>query len=139
MQKLVERFLDYLHFERNCSPLTITDYASDLKQFVEFLTPPGEKTLPLEQIDHRVVREFVGLQYDRGLQKATVARKLVTLRTFFKYCIRENLLKQNPARLVNNPKLPKRLPRVISVDETAAMLDQMLHLQPRNQTPGDAR
>jgi integrase/recombinase XerC len=130
MQKLVERFLDYLHFERNCSPLTITDYASDLKQFVEFLTPPGEKTLPLEQIDHRVVREFVGLQYDRGLQKATVARKLVTLRTFFKYCIRENLLKQNPARLVNNPKLPKRLPRVISVDETAAMLDQMLHLQP---------
>ena len=130
MQKLVERFLDYLHFERHCSPLTITDYASDLKQFVLFLTPPGEKTLPLEQIDHRVVREFMGLQYDRGLQKASVARKLVTLRTFFKYCIRENLIKQNPARLVNNPKLPKRLPRIISADETGALLDQMLHLQP---------
>ncbi len=126
MKELIEKFLKYLHLERNYSRLTILDYAGDLKQFLQFLTPPGEKTLPLEQIDHRVVREFVSMQYDRGLQRASVARKLVTLRSFFKYCMREGLIKQNPARLVNNPKLPKRLPQVMSVDEVNAMLDQTL-------------
>lgn len=101
-------------------------YATDLEQFFEFITPPGEKPLPLEQIDHRVIREFVGHLYDRNVQKSSVARKLVTLRTFFKYCIREELVKQNPAKLVSMPKLPKRVPKVISVDEMSTMLEQLL-------------
>jgi integrase/recombinase XerC len=123
---LVEKFINYLEFERHCSRYTVLDYATDLEQFFEFITPPGEKTLPLEQIDHRVIREFVGHLYDRNLQKSSVARKLVSLRAFFKYCIRENLLKQNPARLVSLPKLPKRVPKVMSVEEMGAMLDQLL-------------
>jgi integrase/recombinase XerC len=126
MQQLIERFLQCLHFERNLSRYTIENFRTDLGQFYTFITPPGEKTLPLEQIDHRVIREFIAWEYDRGLQKSSVARKLIKLRTFFKYCIRENLIKQNPARLVSAPKLPKRVPRVISVDEMGALLDQML-------------
>lgn len=123
---LPERFINYLNVERHCSRHTLVDYATDLKHFFEFITPPGEKTLPLEQIDHRVIREFVGQLYDRNLQKSSVARKLVTLRSFFKYCIREGLIKQNPAKLVSMPKLPKRVPKVISVEEMSAMLDRLL-------------
>jgi integrase/recombinase XerC len=126
MQQLIERFLQYLHFERHLSAYTIENFKTDLGQFYTFLTPPGAETLPLEQIDHRVIREFIAWEYDRGLQKSSVARKLVKLRTFFKYCVRENLIKQNPARLVSAPKLPKRVPRVLSIDEMGAMLDQML-------------
>ena len=123
---LLERFIKYLHFERHYSRHTMLSYATDLEQFFEFITPPGEKPLPLEQIDHRVIREFMGHLYDRNVQKSSAARKLVSLRSFFKYCIREELIKQNPAKLVSMPKLPKRVPKVISVDEMTTMLEQLL-------------
>ena len=97
-----------------------------MREFHDFLTPPGAATLPLEEIDHRVIREYVSWNYDRTLEKVTVARKLTTLRTFFKYCMRENLIRQNPARLVSTPKLPKRVPNVITVDEMGALLDKLL-------------
>jgi len=139
MERLIERFLQYLHFERRCSPCTITNYAIDLRQFKEFITPPGEKTLPLEQIDHRVIREFMSHLYDRRLEKSSAARKLVALRAFFKYCVRESLIKQNPARVVNAPKLPKRVPRVMSVDEMGAMLDQLLSADPIDTQPRKRR
>lgn len=122
---LVVRYIKYLHFERNASRYTRLHFGSDLEQFFAFLTPPGEKTLPLEQIDHRVIREYVAHLYDRKLQKSSIARKLVSLRSFFKYCVRERLIKQNPARLVNLPKVPRRVPKIMSVDETGAMLDQL--------------
>jgi integrase/recombinase XerC len=126
MERLIDRFQQYLNFERHYSPSTIADYAHDLKQFYTFITPPGEETLPLEQIDHRVIREFVSWLYDQKLEKSSVARKLATLRTFFKYSMRENLIKQNPARLVSTPKIAKRVPRIMSAEEMGAMLDQML-------------
>jgi len=125
LQQTIARFLQYLEFERNTSPFTITEYGATLRDFDAFLTPPGEQTMALESIDHRVIREFVSWHYDRGLEKASVAKKLACLRTFFKFCIRENLVRQNPARLVSTPKLPKRLPRVIGADEMSALLDGM--------------
>src|SRR5580700_8184038 len=110
MNQLIDRFVYYLRFERNASSNTIREYRRDLQQFMGFLTPPGEKTMPLGHIDHRVIREFVGWNYDQRNAKSSVARKLAALRTFFKYCVREGLVKQNPARLVSTPKLPKRVP-----------------------------
>ena len=96
-----------------------------MEQFRDFLTPPGETTMPLGDVDHRIVREFVAWLYDRKLQKASVARKLAALRTFFKYCMREGIVKQNPARLVSTPKLPKRVPRVMSAEALNAFLDNI--------------
>jgi integrase/recombinase XerC len=126
LEQLIDRFLLYLKFERRASPVTIQAYEQTIREFSEFITPPGTPTLPLEQIDHRVIREYVSWNYDRAREKATVARKLATLRTFFKYCMRENLIRQNPARLVSTPKLAKRVPNVVTVDEMGAMLDQLL-------------
>jgi integrase/recombinase XerC len=125
MKDILERFTDYLRYERNASPQTVEDYGGDLRLFQQFLTPPGERTLPLHEVDHIVIREFVGWLFDRGLQKPTIARKLAALRTFFKFCVREKYTKQNPARLVSTPKLPQRVPRVQTAEEINNFLDAL--------------
>jgi len=126
MKQHIDRFIEYLRYERNASPNTIREYRRDVTQFMQFLTPPGEKTMPLSHVDHRVIREFVGWSYDQKLEKSSVARKLAALRTFFKFCVREGLVKQNPARLVSTPKLPKRVPRVLTAEEMNGFLDNIL-------------
>ncbi|MDE3109747.1 MAG: tyrosine recombinase [Acidobacteriota bacterium] len=125
MKELIDKFIDYLKYERNASPHTIREYRRDMQQFAKFLTPPGEQTLPLEQIDHRVIREYVGYMYDRKLDKASVARRLASMRTFFKYCVREKYVKRNPARLIATPKLPKRIPEIPTAEEMNGFLDDM--------------
>ena len=65
MKQLIDKFVHYLRFERNASPNTIREYRRDLMDFQAFLTPPGEKTLPLARVDHRTIREFVSWLYDR--------------------------------------------------------------------------
>ncbi len=125
MKEAIEKFVGYLRYERNASPNTIRDYRFNVEQFREFLTPPGEPTMPLDQVDHRVIREFVSWLWDRRLEKSSVARKLAALRTFFKYCVREKYTKQNPARLVCTPKLPKRVPRVQTAEELNAFLNSL--------------
>jgi integrase/recombinase XerC len=123
MKAAIEKFIGYLRYERNASPHTLEDYAADIRLFETFLTPPGEPTLPLAQVDHLVIREFVSWLLDRKLQKPTIARKLAALRTFFKFCVREKYTQQNPARLVSTPKLPKRVPRVQTAEEINHFLD----------------
>jgi integrase/recombinase XerC len=125
VKEAIEKFVGYLRYERNASPSTIRDYRFDVEQFREFLTPPGEPTMPLDQVDHRVIREFMSWLWDRRLEKASVARKLAALRTFFKFCVREKYAKQNPARLVCTPKLPKRVPRIQTAEELGAFLDSL--------------
>lgn len=125
MQETIEQFVKYLRFERNASPYTLQKYRCDIEQFRDFVTPPGEATLAITRVDHHVIREFVSFLYDRKLQKSSVARKLAALRTFFKYCVREKIILQNPAKLVSTPKLPKRVPRVLSAEEMNAFLDKI--------------
>lgn len=130
MKQHIDGFIEYLRYERNASPNTIREYRRDVCQFMQFLTPPGEKTMPLAQVDHRVIREFVGWSYDQRLERSSVARKLAALRTFFKFCVREGVVKQNPARLVSTPKLPKRVPHVLTAEEMNGFLDSILSRRP---------
>jgi integrase/recombinase XerC len=139
MKDILEKFAGYLRYERNASPETIEDYGGDLRLFQQFITPPGEQTLPLQEVDHIVVREFIGWLFDRNLQKPTVARKLAALRTFFKFCVREKYMKQNPARLVSTPKLPQRIPRVQTAEEISNFLDALPGGPQAAQNPAPAR
>ena len=125
MKQIVDKFIAYLRYERNVSPNTIREYRRDTQQFAEFLTPPGEKMPELTAIDHRIVREYVNWMYDQRLENASIARRLASLRTFFKFCIREKLMRDNPARFVPRPKLAKRVPRVLTAEELNGFLDSL--------------
>jgi integrase/recombinase XerC len=123
MKRAVEKYLRYMSSVRNSSPHTILNYGNDLSQFLEYLSPPGTPPPALAGVTHNVIREFVAHLHDQGLEKSSIARKLAALRSFFKYCVREDVLKENPARLVPTPKLPKRIPSVLSAEEMNGFLN----------------
>jgi integrase/recombinase XerC len=125
MKSAIERFLAYLKAVRNASPHTLRSYRNDLEQFRKYLSPPGAPEVRLREIDHRVIREYLGHLHDRRLQKRSMARKLASLRSLFKFCAREGLVRDNPARLVATPKLPTRIPAVLSAEEMNAFLDRL--------------
>src|SRR6266478_1599799 len=125
MREAIAKYLEYLRSVRNSSPHTISNYGTDLGQFLAYLMPPGTRLPALHAVSHSMIREFVGHLHNHGLEKSSIARKLAALRSFFKYCVREGHLKENPARLVPTPKLPKRIPSVLSAEEMNGFLNQL--------------
>ena len=121
----IAKYLGYLQSVKNSSPHTVVNYRRDLEQFVVYLSPPGARPPRLTGVTHSLIREFVAHLHDYGLKKSSIARKLAALRSFFKYCVREGHLKENPARLVPTPKLPKRIPSVLSAEEMNGFLNQL--------------
>jgi integrase/recombinase XerC len=125
MIQAIAKYLEYLQSVKNSSPHTVLNYRRDLEQFVAYLSPPGARPPGLAGVTHSMIREFVAHLHDHGLKKSSIARKLAALRSFFKYCVREGHLKENPARLVPTPKLPKRIPSVLSAEEMNGFLNQL--------------
>jgi len=121
LQKSVARFLRALE-QRNCSPHTLTAYRKDLAQFTEYLGAGRS----WHHVDHVRIRGFLSLLYERGLSRTSVARCLAAIRSLFKWLAQEGEVKQNPARLVSTPRLPKKLPRVPTIEEINAVLDGSL-------------
>jgi integrase/recombinase XerC len=121
-------FLDYLTYERNVSPNTISAYRDDLESFVGFLCDDyftlGRDQLELRRIDHLAVRAYLAHLSRRKLSRSSVARHLSALRTFFKYLVREGAVDANPARTVATPKREKHLPAVMQPSDVALLLEQ---------------
>jgi integrase/recombinase XerC len=113
----VTDFLRHLH-ERNSSPHTIKAYKQDLELFSIYAGSRGWK-----QIDHIAVRGFLSQLYDKGLSKTSVARALAAVRSLYRWLAREGLVEQNPAKLVATPRLPKKLPRVPTIEEMNSVID----------------
>jgi integrase/recombinase XerC len=111
----IDKFLRYMEVERGASPHTLRAYRKDLELFFE---TAGEG---FELSD---VRGFVASEINRGKKKSTASRRLAALRSFLKYLNREGLLKKNPARLIASPKLPKQLPRFLTVDEVFGLVEK---------------
>jgi integrase/recombinase XerC len=131
MKQTIEKYLQYLSSVKNSSPHTILNYGKDLRQFLAYLSPPGTEPPALPHVTHLMIREFVAHLHDHGLEKSSIARKLAALRSFFKYCVREGLLAENPARLVPTPKLQKRIPSVLSAEEMNGFLNQLAEMSGR--------
>lgn len=132
LEKAIQKFLEYLQSVKNSSPHTVSNYGNDLQQFLVYLMPPESDSPTLRSVDHKVIREFIAHLHDQGLEKSSIARKLASLRSFFKYCVREGLVKENPARLVPTPKLPKRIPSVLSAEEMNGFLNQLAAVGPNS-------
>ena len=130
MKTAIGKYLEYLRAVKNSSPHTISNYGKDLAQFIAYLSPPGLEPPALTEVTHNTIREFVGYLHDQRLQKSSIARKLAALRSFFKYCVREGRLQENPARLVPTPKLPKRIPSVLTAEEMNGFLNQLAEMGP---------
>ena len=133
-----EQFLEYLRVERNYSVHTLRNYRSDLAAFFSHLAvqtaspenseqpEDSEKTeppiLPFAA-DYRTIRDYLAWLYVRRCKPTTIARKLAALRAFYRYGCREGMVKENPARQVSSPKLPKTLPDVMTTEETNRLVD----------------
>src|SRR5690242_18734119 len=113
----VTKFLQSLR-QRNASAHTIKAYTGDLAAFAECVG-----TRDLRDIDHVTIRGFLSLLYEKGLSKTSVARALAAVRSLYRWLAQESLVEQNPAALVSTPKLPKKLPRVPTVEEMNVVLD----------------
>lgn len=116
-QKIIADFLRSLH-ELNASQHTIRAYTGDLENFAAFL---GSRDL--KQVSHVEVRGFLSSLYDKGLSKTSVARSLAALRSLYRWMAQQGTIEQNPAALVSTPKLPKKLPRVPTIEEMNSVLD----------------
>jgi integrase/recombinase XerC len=122
ISKDIADFLKHLRAERNCSEHTALGYGKDLAKFQEFLGPD----VTWKEVDHVMIRAFLSELYDQGLSKPSVARALAAIRSIYNWLAVEGKVKQNPAALVSSPKLPKRLPRVPSIEEMNSVLDTQM-------------
>ena len=124
MEKLIEQFLEHLRYERNVSAHTLRNYESDLEQFTHFLAPDQKTKLPeVSEIDHLTIREWMASLHSDQKKKSSIARKLAALRTFFQFLVREGVLELNPAKLVSTPKLEKKLPKHLSIEEAIRFIE----------------
>jgi integrase/recombinase XerC len=123
MDAVVGSFLEYLGVERGASPHTLRSYAADLTEFTRFLAE--ERIGGLPNADTRAVRAYVARLHQRRLSKATIARKLAAVRSCFRFLARRGALEANPARQVRSPRLGRRLPSFLPVDETTVLLNAL--------------
>ena len=117
VEKAVDQFLRSLR-ERNASPHTIKAYTGDLDNFATYVGPRDWR-----KIDHVTIRGFLSHLYEKGLSKTSVARSLAAVRSLYRWLAQEGVVEQNPATLVSTPKLPKKLPRVPTIEEMNGVLD----------------
>src|SRR5579863_6774648 len=115
--KAVADFLRHLR-ESNASPHTIKAYSGDLANFAAYAGSRGWKN-----VDHIAIRGFLSQLYENGLSKTSVARALAAVRSLYRWLAQEGMVEQNPAKLVATPKLPKKLPRVPTIEEMNSVLD----------------
>jgi len=114
----IDKFIRYLEVEKGVSAHTVRAYRKDLSEFSGYV-----KTEP-EKIDMFDVRGFIAEQISGGLNKVTVSRRLSSIRSFFKFLYREGYIKANPAKLVSNPRVPKLLPKYLSVDDIFLLIEK---------------
>lgn len=117
VQKAIDQFLRSLR-ERNVSLHTIKAYSGDLRNFAAYA---GSRDW--RHIDHVTIRGFLSHLYEKGLGKTSVARSLAAVRSLYRWLAQEGVVEQNPAALVSTPKLPKKLPRVPTIEEMNTVLD----------------
>jgi len=122
---LAERFLAMLRDERGASDHTLRAYSREVHAFADYLTKELGEEASAKAVEHKHIGAYLATLYDRGLTKASAARALASIRSWFKWMAKAGVVEANPASLVSTPKLPKHLPRVPSVEEVNRVLDSL--------------
>jgi len=130
MQEALNRYVDYLEAERGLSPYTVRNYTMDLignyargseKGFFQFLRT--KQVSSLDEVDKQVLRDYMSWLMSQGVVKRSIARKLSAIRSFYRYLVREGKVSVNPLEKASSPKLDRRLPSFLTVEETVRLLE----------------
>lgn len=127
LEEYLRQFLEHLRYERNVSAHTLRNYSSDLEQFHEHIAPAKvdgtRQQIPVKDIDHLTIREWMASLHADNKKKTSIARKLASLRTFFQFLVREGIQENNPAKLVATPKIERKLPNHLSMEDAVRFIE----------------
>jgi len=130
MQEVFNKYINYLEAERGLSPYTVRNYTMDLignyargseKGFFQFLRV--KQISSLDEVDKQVLRDYMAWLMEQGVVKRSIARKLSAIRSFYRYLVREEKVSANPLEKASSPKLDRRLPSFLTVEETVRLLE----------------
>lgn len=122
MREFIETFLNYLSVERGLSRNTIISYQEDLHYYMDYLESKNINSLSRTTRDD--ISNFMFFQKDKGLSANSVARRLAAIKSFYRFLVKERILKSDPSSLIDSPKLWKKIPDALSVNEVTKLLDQ---------------
>ena len=122
VNQLIEKFVLYLKLEKKASQHTIHNYQRDIWQFVEFVDSQGTGEALFIDITPLIIRSYLAFLKSEQYAKATIMRRIAALRSFFRFLCRENVLKENPCKAVRTPKLDKRLPVFLDINEIRELI-----------------
>jgi tyrosine recombinase XerC len=121
MEEQLQRYVTHLRVEKDASPYTLRNYLHEITHFLDFLR--GEGVDSWDDVDRQALRRYLLWLRKEGYVEASMARRLSELRSFCRYLVREGVLESNPIEVVSSPKVPKRLPRYLKMDEIEALLN----------------
>lgn len=121
MERHIEKFTRYLEIEKNYSAHTVLNYRLDLEAFRKFAAD-----MAIENVDYLLLRKYLAVLKEQGLNSRSIGRKISALRSFFKFLVREGLLKTNPILSLATPKQDKKLPSFLTEEEVARLIDSVL-------------
>ncbi len=124
LETYLNQFLQHLRYERNVSEHTLRNYSSDLGQFRDHLLSKSKVSdITVTEIDHLTIREWMASLHGDNKKKTSIARKLASLRTFFQFLIREGVQENNPAKLVATPRIERKLPTHLSMEDAVRFIE----------------
>lgn len=123
MRNTVEQFLRYLRLERNASELTLKSYGDDFESFYDYLNDRVGQIPSAEQLTIPILRGYVSYLHDCQYARTTIARRLASLRSFFRYAQREGITASNPAQALRTPRTGRKLPHFLTTEQVASLLE----------------
>lgn len=123
MNGIILKFIDELKYEKNYSDHTTNGYLKDLYEFLEYINDKGIKKF--NDITYQDLRLYINYLFNQGYSNKTISRSISSLRSFFKYLKKEEIIDNNPCTLISNPKLDKKLPKCLNFEETERLLNAL--------------
>jgi len=131
VQEVFNKYVAYLEAERNVSGYTVRNYTNDLMEFFGFVTGKGITTL--KDVNKQTLRSYLAHLMEKGYAKSSIARKLSAIRSFYRYLMREEMISASPAATTVSPKLDKRLPSFLTVEDAKRLVESPDLSQPQGQ------